>query len=492
METTPYLKLQGDAMLIILEEDQNMRCCALNKKIKWTFGRETKDNHPDIPVSSRIVGRTHGEFACVDNKWVYVDKGSINGTYHNGIKIHQTTYLSNRDVLRIDADDLNNPDERGVWIMFLTEQVSDRWVTHRLDDKCITIGRSKKNNIVLNEAYISSEHCVITNEKGKYYIEDCASTAGTWLNQQQISQKQLLKEKDVISICDRHFVFVNGALIYNEFDRLNRLNQSNSNSCEREVLLKADIVRKQVKNTNGPGKIDLIRNIHLEVERGKLVALIGGSGAGKSTLMDCLNGMDTKGVEGTILFKGEDLIKNFPRLKYLIASVPQLATFHSTLTVEQELMNSAQKRLPSDMTKAEISERLDQLIKQLGLELKRKTKIGKCSGGEQRRVNIAMDLIATKLLYCLDEPDAGLDPGSKKELFTFLKKMAHEDGKTIIVIFHDASMLQYFDQVIMLAKKDDVGRLAYAGDPQNIESYFGCEIGQAYDLLSKCPEQYIK
>lgn len=491
METTPYLALQGEATLVILEGKSEIRCCPLSAKRQWTIGRPTENNNPDIPVRSRIVGRQHGEFNCIDGEWFYIDKGSINGTYHNGKKISnglngrvRPVLLNNGDVLRVDSDDLTEPDMRGVWIMFLTETVGGKWNITELNSlKSVYIGRNDECDIVINAPYISGKHAVITHKKDGFYVSDCKSKAGTWLNGEQVLSEERLQDKDCISICDRHFIFNGNGLIYNEFK---------VDTLQKQILLKADIETKKVKNTKGMGMIELIKDIHLEINKGKLVALLGGSGAGKSTLMDCLNGMDTSGVQGSIYFQGEDLIKNFPRLKFLIASVPQQATFHKALTVERELLNSAELRLPDDMEKKDIKRKVDKIIAQLGLEEQRRTQIAKCSGGEQRRVNIGMDLVADKLLYCLDEPDAGLDPKSKKELFTFLRTMAHDDGKTILVIIHDVSEIDLFDQIIMLAKKDNVGRLAFSGNPNDARRYFGCEICEAYDLLAKNPEKYVR
>ena len=103
-----------------------------------------------------------------------------------------------------------------------------------------------------------------------------------------------------------------------------------------------------------------------------------------------LNGMEVKGVEGEILFYGEDLIENFDRLKYLIGSVPQKAVLHPMLTVQEELKEAAILRLPNDITPQEVNRYVDRTIHQLGLDSKRLTKIQKCSGGEQQRVNICL------------------------------------------------------------------------------------------------------
>jgi len=247
-----------------------------------------------------------------------------------------------------------------------------------------------------------------------------------------------------------------------------------------------------VPNNSGHGLKELIRSIRLDVRRGSLIALLGPAGAGKSTVMNCLNGMEASGMEGTVLFNGEDLIKNFERLKYLIGSVPQESVFHKTLSPEEELYDAAVLRLPGDMTDREIKARVDDVIKKLKLEKVRKSQISKLSGGEKRRVNIGIELVADRVLWCMDEPDAGLDPQSKRELFALLRDLAHNDNKSILTIIHDVSEIDMFDQVIMLTKKDGVGRLAFSGTPDEGRKYFGVEIKDAYAALERDPEKYVQ
>ncbi len=493
METVPYLAVDSDARLLLIDDDKRLRLIHLNKRQRWSFGRETEMVHPDISVHSPIASRDHGEFVCVDEQWFYIDKGGRNGTFCNGKKVlaprgnkRYPLLLNNGDVLRVDYEDLTRPDNRGVWMMFLTENVEGEWRSHTISDGTTVLGRDPSCQIVLPEPYISARHCVIERRSDGCYVRDAGSMAGTWFNGRRLLSEEKLGEKDTLMLCDRHFIFTGGRLIYND-PTISDVNKSRVTP----PLLRVDIDSKSVKEEDGYRRIELLRDIHFSIPKGELIAILGTAGAGKSTLMDCINGINTDGMLGQITFGGEDLIANFDRLKYLIGSVPQFSTFHANLTVERELMLAAQKRLPRDMSKKEIRERLDRLIKQLGIEAKRKTPIGKCSGGEQRRVNIAMDLIAIKLLYCLDEPDAGLDPNAKKELVSFLRAMAHEEGRTILAIIHDVSEIELFDKVILLAKYEGVGRLAFYGTPEKARERFGCEIKEVYRLLADRPQDYF-
>lgn len=494
METMAFSAVQSEATLVILENDK-VRSCSLQDKNSWTVGRPTGENTPDIPLYSEIAGRKHAEIMGLGSEWFYIDKGSINGTYHNGKKIHKgingsitPVSLNNGDVLRIDSENLSCPDSRGVWMLFTTDRVEGEWCNYQLKNRNeIIIGRnSKLCDIVIDLPYISEQHCKITCVRGKYYLTDCDSMAGTWLSNRRITTSTMIKEKDKISLCDRHLIFTGNSVIYNKFKR------TDVKAGNGKIMLKADIITKIVNDSKGRGKKELIKDIHLEVKQGTLVALLGGSGAGKSTVMNCLNGMDTQGVQGTILFYGEDLQKHFNRLKLRIGSVPQENVLHNMLTVEQELMDAAESRLPRGVSREERVRKVDLIINQLGLEKQRKTQIVKCSGGEQSRVNIGIDLVADKALFCLDEPDKGLDPQSKRELFTILKNLAHEEGKSILVIIHDVTEIDMFDQLIMMAKVDNVGRLAFSGTPNEARKYFGTEIISAYELLRENPKKYVR
>lgn len=260
----------------------------------------------------------------------------------------------------------------------------------------------------------------------------------------------------------------------------------------KKSILVADIKTKKVKNNSGAGMKELIRDIHMEIQEGTLVALLGTAGAGKSTVMNCLNGMDLQGVEGRVLYRGVDLMKNFEEMKYLIGSVPQKKIFHAAFTPEEEFAQAALLRLPANTSEAEIRRRVDRTLEMLSMTGVRKNRNSKLSGGEQTRVNVGIELVADRDLLCLDEPDQGLSPNYKHELFEIMQNLAHKYGKTVLSIIHDVSEIDMFDQVVMLAKVDGVGRLAFSGTPAEAREYFGVDIRDAYALLERDPKRFVK
>lgn len=359
--------------------------------------------------------------------------------------------------------------------------------------KSIVIGRKEGCDLVADRAYLSAEHAKITAENGGHYLTDCGSAAGTYVNGSKVSGKVALKERDQISMGDCNYIYSEGRLVFAKNDTdttrsvLRKLDPG-----RRPVVLRADIQTKQVKNNSGAGMKELIRDIHLDVKEGTLVAMLGTTGAGKSTVMNCLNGMDLIGVRGSVNYRGVDLIHSFEQMKCLIGSVPQKKTFHESFSPEEEFMQAATLRLPADTSKHEIKARISKTLEMLGLESVRKSKISKLSGGEQTRVNVGIELVADRDLLCLDEPDQGLDPSFKHELFSILQNLAHEYGKTVISIIHDVSEINMFDQVIMLTKAGGVGRLAFSGSPADAREYFGVDIRDAYALLQRNPEKFVR
>lgn len=290
MDTMPYSAGSAKGAVLIVVENQSVRCCALDVRPEWTFGRATPISSPDIAVKSEIVGRKHGRFTSLDGQWYYGDGGSINGTLYNGTKISsgingrvRPIPLQNGDVLRVDTTDLMHPDPRGVMMVFLTAQAEGTWNLYALNKKKTVIGRNAACNIVQDRAYISEKHAEITYVNGSYYVTDLKSKDGTWLNGEKITGTVRLKEKDSIALCDCHFILVGDSLIYNQLEKREAYKKAPGN--RGRVILKADIKTRKVPNRNGRGSKELIRDVHLEIREGTLVALLGGSGAGKSTVM---------------------------------------------------------------------------------------------------------------------------------------------------------------------------------------------------------------
>lgn len=506
METQSYIAQAGGANLVILEKDKII-VQPLDMRAEWRIGRYDPNmpNAPDIPLSSMIVSREHGWIHNIDDQWYYVDNPeNLNGTFHNGIKIprpvsgmRRPTPLESGDVLRIDNEDLNHVSSKGVLMLFTTTPVKGVWTAYQLNKHTTVIGRDSSCDIVEMLPYVSLKHARITYINGTYYLSDCNSRAGTFLNGNQVKNSTILHEKDCISLCDCNYFFTGDKLLYARRNREREqavLKMTAPN--QRPVVLSANIQSKVVVDKplfpfKSREEKELLKDIRLDIKEGTLVAVLGTAGAGKSTLMGCLSGLDQSGVTGTVIYRGIDLVKNLAQIKYLIGNVPQEKVIRPELTPEEAFLESAELRLSSETTREQIRQRVEDTLKLLSMDKARNTRNSKLSGGEQTRVNVGIELVADRDIYFLDEPEQGLSPNLKEELYVFLCDLAHYHGKTIIAIIHDTSCIDMFDQVVFLVNAKGVGRLAFSGTPDEGSKYFGVPIAKAYALLEANPEKYV-
>ncbi len=218
----------------------------------------------------------------------------------------------------------------------------------------------------------------------------------------------------------------------------------------------------------------LLRDIHFSIPAGHMVLLLGGSGAGKTTLLNAITGYEKADAE--VVINGNDLYKNYDSMKYKLGFVPQQDLMRMTDTVSSTVWDAAGIRLPRTMSLLERIRRSDEVLKKFGLYSVRFNQVGKLSGGQRKRLSIAMEFISDPTLFILDEPDSGLDGVVARNLFKSLREIADE-GKIVIVITHTPDrVMELFDDVIVLAKDAGrTGRLAYYGPIRQALTFFGKE-----------------
>ncbi len=184
----------------------------------------------------------------------------------------------------------------------------------------------------------------------------------------------------------------------------------------------------------------LLDNVSFKALPGDMIALMGPSGAGKTTLLLALNGYLPPS-NGIVRINGEDLYNIYDNLRGSIGYVPQDDLVHAELTVFEAVKYSARFRLPPDYSDEEIDARVEQTIKDLDLEGVKNLQIGKpekkvLSGGQRKRVNIALELVTDPVLLFLDEPTSGLAADDTTALITLLSDLTKQTGKTIIMTIH--------------------------------------------------------
>ena len=216
----------------------------------------------------------------------------------------------------------------------------------------------------------------------------------------------------------------------------------------------------------------LLKDVAMNIPPKSLVLLLGGSGAGKTTLINAVIGYEQ--ADAKILLNGVDVYEDYDSVKHKIGFVPQKNLIRGNDTVINTVGDAAEMRLPISVSK----EKREQIIKEdmdlLGLTSGQDGLVSKKSGGQLRRICIAMELVTDPALFILDEPDSGLDGVISREIFTKLRQIA-DDGRIVIVITHTPDrVIDLFDKVIVLAKDSDkTGRLAFYGTPQEAKEFFG-------------------
>ena len=218
----------------------------------------------------------------------------------------------------------------------------------------------------------------------------------------------------------------------------------------------------------------LLRDIHMYIQPGHMVLLLGGSGAGKTTYLNAVNGYEKAKAE--VILNGRNMYTDYKDMKYDIGFVPQQDLMRGSDSVYRTLMDAATLRLPASFTKAEKEARVEEVMEIFGLTPVKNNLVVKLSGGQRKRLSIAMEFLSNPSLFILDEPDSGLDGVMARELFQQLRRIA-DQGKIIIVITHTPDrVIDLFDDVIVLAKDANrTGRLAWFGPIDEARTFFGKE-----------------
>ena len=219
-----------------------------------------------------------------------------------------------------------------------------------------------------------------------------------------------------------------------------------------------------------------------------MIALMGSSGAGKSTLMDVISKRKTVGiVEGLILFDGHE--PSHAEIGRDTGYVEQKDTLWGTFTVREMIMYTALLKMSSKFSRAQKSARVDEVIDQMGLTKSKNTKIGGAmtrgvSGGEAKRISIALGLLNNPRVLFLDEPTSGLDSATSLDVMGTVKDLALE-GRTVLTTIHQPSgkIFSFYDGIILLSRDVDTrsGNIVYFGEAGKVLKGYFEDQGFEYD-----------
>jgi ABC-type multidrug transport system ATPase subunit/pSer/pThr/pTyr-binding forkhead associated (FHA) protein len=478
-----------------------------------------RDPNCDIVMEADavMVSRKHAEIRLEDGNYVVYDNGSFNGTLVKESRISAPTTLYHNDEIqlgiggpvlrfnlpsRVAPRGASLPGQRAVPVSQLgdvdemldmggpktmvfkadiSQKISkDQSAQPQLlmsltfgSKQELIIGRAEASDIRLDGLQISNQHARLVQTASGVDIEDLNSTNGIYIDGNRIT-RQRVTSNDSIQI-GSFLIKIDNAGNIGVFDTRSKTRIDSVN------------ITKEVKNRSGGGMIRLLDSVSLSIMPNEFVGLLGPSGAGKSTFMDALNGMRPAS-SGSVLVNNADLYQNLDAIKQSIGYVPQDDIIHRELTVYRTLYYVAKLRLSGDVSRSEIDQIIDEVMDVTGLSERRDVPINQLSGGQRKRVSIAVELITKPSVIYLDEPTSGLDPATEEKIMKLFRQIA-ESGRTVILTTHAMENVKLFDKIVLLMR----GKLVFYGEPQAALDHVGAtSFKDLYDKIEDPIEEKLK
>ncbi|MFE3629972.1 ABC transporter ATP-binding protein/permease [Streptomyces goshikiensis] len=483
----------------------NGRTWTLDPSRSYSLGR---DPQGDVVIDDARVSWRHATISWNGRGWGIEDHGSTNGTYVHGARVQQTELAPGTPVHLGNATDgprLNlsaaaapqpvahqaqapayqaqqqaqhqaQPQQQAWQQQYQQPQQSQpqphvphqqgggQGATPGYDDRSPTtfhefslghvmrIGRALENELVVSDLQVSRLHAEFRSMPGeRFEIHDLGSHNGTYVNGQPLAKSgsAVLGPNDIVGVGHSTFRIVG--------DRLEEFVDTGDVSFSaRHLTVTVD------------GGKQILKDVTFGVPEKSLIGVIGPSGSGKSTLLKALTGYRPAN-EGDVLYDNRNLYKQFAELRQRIGLVPQDDILHKELKVSTALKYAAKLRFPGDTAESERAARVDEVLRELKLDIHKDKKITSLSGGQRKRVSVALELLTKPSLIFLDEPTSGLDPGMDRDVMQLLRGLA-DDGRTVLVVTHSVAELGICDKLLVMAPG---GSVAYFGPPDEALNFFG-------------------
>ncbi|MFJ3883078.1 FHA domain-containing protein [Streptomyces sp. NPDC090077] len=486
----------------------NGRTWTLDPSRSYSLGR---DPQGDVVIDDARVSWRHATISWNGRGWAIEDHGSTNGTYVHGARVQQTELVPGTPVHLGNATDgprLNlsaaqaqqpayqapaaqaqgqqapayqapaqqQPQQQPAWEQqpqqqpYVPQQQQSQsqpqaaaapgygndhrspTTFHQIAvGRVMRIGRALENELVVSDLQVSRHHAEFRSTGGRFEIHDLGSHNGTYVNGQPLpkSGTALLGPNDIVGVGHSTFKIVG--------DRLEEFVDTGDVSFSaRHLTVTVD------------GGKQILKDVTFGVPEKSLIGVIGPSGSGKSTLLKALTGYRPAD-QGDVLYDNRNLYKQFAELRQRIGLVPQDDILHKELKVSTALKYAAKLRFPGDTAESERSARIDEVLRELKLDIHKDKKITSLSGGQRKRVSVALELLTKPSLIFLDEPTSGLDPGMDRDVMQLLRGLA-DDGRTVLVVTHSVAELGLCDKLLVMAPG---GSVAYFGPPDEALNFFG-------------------
>ena len=210
----------------------------------------------------------------------------------------------------------------------------------------------------------------------------------------------------------------------------------------------------------------LVSDVSAKFQRGEFVAIIGPSGCGKSTLLKMIAGISPGDEEGVIRWDGRDLSEEDFKPSE-IGYVPQFSIAYDELTVEESVDYSARLRV-ANLSAEDREAMVVRLLEEVGMSEFHERRVKVLSGGQKRRLALAMELVSSPPILLCDEVTSGLDPQSEEEIVALLRRVARDGNRLVLSVTHSLKDFECYDKVLVLTK----GVVAYEGKPEYLSHYF--------------------
>jgi ABC-type multidrug transport system ATPase subunit/predicted component of type VI protein secretion system len=455
-------------------------------------------------IAAGYISRAHAEIRHAAGSYVLIDLNSFNGTFLNRQRIAGQSLLCDGDiiqlgirgpVLRFHQGGLGAPSPLPAAaethrdlamaptistpsVLSLHGQaparpqtgISGREPTYvlSLEGKSrYVIGRAWDCDVKLDGLQVSKRHATLTVMGSQVVVEDNHSTNGVYVNGLRLGEERAVGPQDVVQIGP----FLLRADVRRGIEVFDMRAQMRIDSVGLTKVVPAD---------PGPGMIKLLDNISLTVRPNEFVGLLGPSGAGKSTFIDALNGM-RPATAGQVLVNNLDLYQHLDWLRQAIGYVPQDDIIHRELTVYRTLHYVARLRLAEDASEDEVNSITAEVLDITGLTEQRYVPVTQLSGGQRKRVAVAVELLTKPSIIFLDDPTSGLDPATEEKIMFLFRQIA-DSGHTVILTTHAMENVWLFDKIVILMQ----GKLIFYGTPSEALTHLkAASYKEIYDKLEE-------
>ncbi|MET8452151.1 ATP-binding cassette domain-containing protein [Streptomyces sp. NPDC005209] len=417
-----------------------------------------RDPQSDVVFQEAAVSWNHARTYWGGTSWVLEDLNSTNGTYGLGQRI-SLAEAGHGSVFRL-GDRAGGPQLRFTGQPTPQDGAKAAAVTR--------IGRSSDNDLVVSGTEVAPHHAEFRFTPAVHEIVDLGTPNGTYVNGRRVERARL-RPDDTIMVGHRSFRLIGDQL------RPSAETQDPPSLMVRQLTA-------AVKGSENDRT--LLNEVTFTAPAKALVAVVGPSGSGKSTLLRALTGHQPH-VKGEVLYNKQNVHEQFTELRHHIGIVPQHEILHPQLTVRSALRYAAQLRFHRATGPAERDRRVDEVLTELRLDLHADQRITTLSGGQRKRVSVALELLTKPSLLILDEPTSGLDPCMDRDVMQLLRGLA-DDGRTVLVVTHSVSELGLCDKVLVMAPG---GSLAYDGPPDEALEFLGhATWADVFSAFVQCPD----